>query len=86
MKWLVIVVFYVISYAFGALAFPQIIGSIREIKSGNKKPYTFTLVLWLVIFVFVTALIYVYIKFFFATYLIALILPFFHTLRTQHIQ
>ena len=86
MKWLGIIVFYMISYAFGALAFPQIIGSIREIKSGNKKPYTFTVVFWLAICVCVTALIYVYIKAFFATYLIALILPFFLTLRTQHIE
>lgn len=87
MKWIILtVVFYVLSYAFGGVAFPQIIGSIREIKYGNKRPYTFTLVLWLAIFACVTWLIYAYMKQYFLTYLIALALPLLFTLRTTHIE
>jgi len=81
-----VVFFYLLSYAFGALALPQIIGSVREIKSGNKKPYAFTLFFWLAIFACVTMLIYTYMKQYFLTYLIALILPLLFTLRTKHIE
>ena len=87
MKWVVLaLVFYGFSYVFGAVAFPQIIGSIREIKNGNKRPYTFTLLLWLTIFACVTWLIYAYMKQYFLTYLIALALPLLFTIRTKHIE
>ena len=87
MKWIILtVLFYMLSYAFGAVAFPQIIGSVREIKKGNKGPYTFALLLWSAIFACVTWLVYTYMKQYFATYLIALALPLLFTLRTDHIE
>ena len=86
MSWLIYIVVYIISYMFGCFAFPQIIGSIRCISSGIKTPYTFTLILWSIICVGVTVLVYAFASKYLIIYLIALILPLLISLRTKNIE
>ncbi len=86
MEILFYIIAYIISYMFGAFAFPQIVGSIRMIKTGFKTPYIFTLVLWIAIFVVVTLLVYLHLTKYFIVYLIALIFPFISTLCTDKIE
>ena len=86
MNWLIIIVVYIISYTFGAISFPQIIGSLRMIRNGIKSPYLFTLFLWTTIFITVTILVRYYLYEYFIMYLVALILPLIFTLKTKEIQ
>ena len=86
MNWIIYIVVYVISYLFGSLAFPQIIGSFRMISNGIKTPYTFTLCLWSIIFIAVTILVHLYADEYFIVYLIGLMLPLLFTLKTKNIE
>ena len=86
MNWLMLIVTYIISYAFGAISFPQIIGSLRMIRNGTKNPYVFTLLLWTTILIVVTILVRCYLHEYFIMYLVALILPFVFTLKAKEIQ
>ena len=86
MKFIFYIAVYLISYIFGAFAFPQIIGSIRMIAGGAKSPYTFTLVLWSIICICVTLLVYFYLPKYLIIYIIALVLPLIFTLQTKNIK
>ena len=86
MFWLTYILIFMLSYLFGSFAFPQIIGSIRMIVNGFKKPYTFTLILWSVICVGVSLLVYFYLPIYFMAYIIALITPLVITLFTKNIE
>lgn len=86
MTWLAYIATYVLSYSFGAFTFPQIIGSIRMIAHGFKKPYIFTLILWTAIFVGATLLMYYYLPTYLVMYLVALIIPLISTIFTKNIE
>lgn len=86
MKLIVYIIVYFISYIFSSFAFPQIVGSIRMILNGNRMPYTFTLILWCIICISVSLLVYLYLTKYFIVYLVALIIPFILTIRTKNIE
>lgn len=86
MFWVIYSLVYILSYLFGSFAFPQIVGSIRMIRNGIKTPYTFTLILWSSICIIVTFLIYAFMREYFITYLIVLMVPLIITLRIKNIE
>lgn len=49
-------------------------------------PFTYTLVLWSVIYIVVTSLMYLYLKKYLIVYFIAQIIPLILTLRTKNIE
>lgn len=80
-----IAVFY-FSYLFGSFAFPQIIGSIKMLLKKNVTPYAFTLALWSIICISITALVCVYLIKYFVLYVFGLVIPFILTIRTKNIE
>lgn len=80
------IIVYAMSFVFASFALPQIIGSIRMISAGNTSPYVFTLVLWSVIVLVATVLMYIFCSAYFVLYLFGFIIPLISTLRTKNIQ
>lgn len=86
MTYIIGTIIFIISYIFGAFAFPQIIGSIRRIMIGIKNPFVFTLSLWTVLFLLFSIVMYVFMHKYFIVYLCGLIKPFVITALTKHIE
>lgn len=83
---LTFIIVYVVTYIFGAFVFPQIIGSIRMIANGITSPFVFTLILWTLILAGVSIAVYFFLNAYFYSYLLALVIPFFLTLKTKNIE
>ena len=81
MKFLFMAIALIVAFIFGAVGFPQIIGTIR-FKNVCKAP-KFTIILWLAILGFAAVAVFIWFKEYMFAFLIGYVISFLFSLNTN---